>query len=151
MITTGPRKGPSVHIRPYLFPDSQLFSDPGKKGTLFGEGHFRGATEEKSGKRQIFGGTEELRTPRGEGFLFKGVANFLTKGGNKTPVRTSAPQPTSVPIPFSRTLSCSVTLEKMEPFLGKAIFVGPPKQKRGKRQRIGATEPLKKEKGKRKR
>ena len=32
-------------------PIPQLFSDPGKKGNLFGEDHFSGAANEKKGQR----------------------------------------------------------------------------------------------------
>ena len=41
-----------------VFIVSQLFSDPGKKGTLFWEDHFSGAATKKKGTK---GATEQLR------------------------------------------------------------------------------------------
>ena len=42
---------------------------------------------------------EIVRPPRSEGFIFKGVANFLTKGGKKTPL-IQPMQPTGRPTRF---------------------------------------------------
>ena len=46
---------------PLWHPETQLFSEPGKKGTLFWEDLFSGAATKEKGKK---GATEQVRNPK---------------------------------------------------------------------------------------